>query len=39
MLRALWTGQRWIGVSRPKVRRIAIDSAFARSMRNSRGTE
>ena len=28
MLRALWTWQRWIGVCRPNVRRIALISAF-----------
>ena len=32
--RALWTWQRWIGVWRPKVLRIALDSALAPSMMN-----
>ena len=36
MLRALWTWQRWIGVWRPKVLRIALDSALAPSMMNRR---
>src|SRR3954452_19972708 len=35
MLRALCTWQRWIGVSWPNVRRIAVDSALAPSMMNS----
>src|SRR3954470_4446536 len=35
MLRALCTWQRWIGVSWPNVRRIALDSALAPSMMNS----
>src|SRR6516162_5734787 len=38
MLRALWTWQRWIGVHRPKVLRIALVSALAPSMMNSRQT-
>ena len=38
MLRALWTWQRWIGVWRPKVLRIALDSALAPSMMNRRQT-
>src|SRR5271169_3630138 len=38
MLRALWTWQRWIGVWRPKVLRIALVSALAPSMMNSRQT-
>jgi hypothetical protein len=28
MFRALWIWQRWIGVWRPKLRRIALASAF-----------
>src|SRR5215469_7315955 len=35
MLRALWTWQRWIGVWRPKVLRIALVSALAPSTINS----
>src|SRR5512134_694521 len=38
MLRALCTWQRWIGVWRPKVLRIALDSALAPSMMNRRQT-
>ena len=39
MLRVdLWTWQRWIGVWRPKVLRIALDSALAPSMMNRRQT-
>src|SRR5208282_5726533 len=38
ILRALWTWQRWIGVWRPKVLRIALESALAPSMTNSRLT-
>ena len=38
MLRALWIWQRWIGVWRPKLRRIALESAFEPSMMNNRGT-
>src|SRR5277367_5720383 len=38
MFRALWIWQRWIGVWRPKLRRIALASAFEPSMMNRRGT-
>src|SRR5258706_4834094 len=38
MLRALWIGHRWIGVGRPKVWRIAFDSALAPSMMKRRQT-
>src|SRR5271169_368809 len=38
MFRALWIWQRWIGVWRPKLRRIALASAFEPSMINKRGT-
>src|ERR1700704_2953942 len=38
MFRALWIWQRWIGVWRPKLRRIALASAFEPSMMNKRGT-
>ena len=36
MLRALCTWQRWIGLSLPKVARIALESALAPSTMNSR---
>src|SRR5450759_5293251 len=38
MLRALWTWQRWISVWRPKVLRMALDSALAPSTTNRRPT-
>src|SRR5665648_357058 len=38
MFRALWIWQRWIGAWRPKLRRIALASAFEPSMINKRGT-
>src|SRR3979490_2667186 len=38
MFRALWIWQRWIGVWRPKLRRIALASAFEPPMMNRRGT-
>jgi hypothetical protein len=34
MFRALWIWQRWIGAWRPKLRRIALASAFEPSMIN-----
>ena len=34
MFRALWIWQRWIGVWRPKLRRLALASGFEPSMIN-----
>src|SRR5713101_6238734 len=38
MFLALWIWQHWIGVWHPKLRRIALASAFEPSMMNRRGT-